>query len=112
MAVILEIDVGPNLSSQQAEAIYDQGKEAVIFALLPMAKRLAEQQAAEAGRSHQTAATPSGMKPPYAKPPASRRGRKKPGRKKGHPAAAARFPNTSTGKWNTAPRVAPMVATA
>ena len=85
MAATLNIEVGPNLSSEQAEAIYDQGKEAVVFALLQFAKRLAEQQAAEAAGSHQTPATPSGMKPLYSKPSASRRGKKKPGRKAGHP---------------------------
>ncbi len=89
---MLEIDVGPNLSSQQAEAICDQGKAAVVFALLAMARRLAEQQAAEAASSHQTPATPSGMKPPDAKPPASRCGKKKPGRKAGHPGSRRAVP--------------------
>ena len=92
MAATLEIEVGPTLSSEQAEAIYDQGKEAVVFALLQFAKQLAEQQAAQAAGSHQTPATPSGMKPPYAKPPATRRGKKKPGRKAGHPGSRRATP--------------------
>lgn len=92
MAATLEIQVGPNLSSEQAEAIYHQGKDAVVFALLQLAKQLADQQAAQAAGSHQTPATPSGMKPPYAKPSASRRGKKKPGRKQGHPGARRQPP--------------------
>jgi len=92
MAATLEIEVSPTLSSDQAEAIYDQGKEAVVFALLQFAKRLAEQQAGTAASSHETPATPSGMKPPYAKPPASRRGKKKPGRKAGHPGSRRSVP--------------------
>jgi transposase len=82
----LDIAVGPTLSEEQARAIFAEGEEAVVFALLQMAKLLAEQQAAQAGTSHQTPATPSGMKPPFAKPTKSR-GKKKPGRKNGHPGA-------------------------
>ena len=48
------------------------------------AQQLAVQSASEASTSHETPATPSGMKPPYAKPTASSRGKKTPGRKKGH----------------------------
>ena len=79
----LEVPVGPSLTEQQAREIFSQGEEAVIFALLAMAKQLAEQTATAAGDSHQTPATPSGMKPAYKKPNASRR-KKKPGRKAGH----------------------------
>jgi len=92
MAATREIEVGPNLSSEQAEAIYDQGKEAVVFALLQFAKRLAEQRADQAAGSHQTPATPWGMKPPDAQPPASRRGKKNPGGKAGHPGSRRPVP--------------------
>lgn len=81
----LDMPLGPTLTEEQARAIFAQGEEAVVFALLEQAKRLRDQQAAEAGFSHQTPATPSGMKPPYQKPNASSRGKKKPGRKPGHP---------------------------
>ena len=73
------------LTAEQARAIYAQGEEAVVFALLRQAKIIGEQQAAAAATSHQTPSTPSGMKPPYQKPTTSRRGKKKPGRKAGHP---------------------------
>ena len=75
--------LGAALTEQQAREIYAQGEEAVVFALLEQAKMLAERQAAQAATSHQSPATPSGMKPPFAKPTVSRR-RKKPGRKAGH----------------------------
>ena len=79
----LHIPLGSTLSEEEANAICDQGREAIIFALMALAKMLAEQQAASAAASHQTPSTPSGMKPVYQKP--SPRGRaKKPGRKKGH----------------------------
>lgn len=79
-----EISLGPALTEEQAREIFAQGEEAVVFALLELAKRLAEQNAAQAGTSHQTPATPSGMKPPYSKP-STRGRRRKPGRKPGHP---------------------------
>ena len=43
-----------------------------MFALLELAKRIAEQRTA-AGPSHQSPSTPSGMKPPYEKPTPNRR---------------------------------------
>jgi len=71
-----------SLSEAQAEAIYEQGKEAVVFALLTLTKQLAEAQ----GNSDPsiTLSTPSGMIPTYKKPPAKRRGKKRPGAKPGH----------------------------
>jgi transposase len=85
MVVVLEVSelLGPSLTEEEARAIYAQGEEAVVFALLDLARRLAQQAAAEGAVSQQTPATPSGMKPPYAKPPVRRRG-KRPGRKAGH----------------------------
>jgi transposase len=71
------------LSEEQARMIYEQGPEAVVFALLELTKRLAEQRAAGAAQSHQTPSTPSGMKPPYQKPPGKRR-KRRPGAKPGH----------------------------
>jgi transposase len=72
-----------SLSPEQAEAIYEQGKEAVVFALLALSKQLAEAQG-KAGLSA-TPSTPSGMIPVYEKPPTPRRGKKRPGAKAGHP---------------------------
>jgi len=63
--------------------IYAQGPEAVVFALLELTKRLADQQAAAAAQSHETPSTPSGMKPPYQKPPGKRH-KRRPGAKLGH----------------------------
>jgi transposase len=72
------------LSEEQAAKIFDQGREAVVFALLELTKQLAEQRAKTAAESHQTPATPSGMKPPYRKPPGKAR-KKRPGARQGHP---------------------------
>ena len=80
-----------SLSEEQARMIYEQGPEAVIFALLELTKQLAEQQAAMAAQSHQTPSTPSGMKPPYQKPPAKRRKRRA-GAKPGHPGTRRKPP--------------------
>lgn len=81
----LDIPVGATLTEEQARKIFGQGEEAVVFALLELAKMLAGQTSAAAASSHETPATPSGMKPPYKKPTTSSRGKKKPGRKDGHP---------------------------
>jgi len=85
LATAPEVSLGPALTQEQAREIYALGEEAVVFALLQLAQQLAGQSAAAASTSHDTPATPSGMKPPYAKPTASSRGKKKPGRKQGHP---------------------------
>jgi transposase len=79
------VPLGATLTEEQARIIYAQGEEAVIFALLEMAKLLAQQKHAEASTSHQTPATPSGMRPLHLKPKTTSRRRKKPGRKPGHP---------------------------
>jgi transposase len=67
-----------SLSEEQAQKIYRQGREAVVFALLEMAKQLAEARGPQT-----TPSTPSGMVPVYQKPPAKRR-KKSPGAKQGH----------------------------
>ena len=84
--VATNLPLGCGLTKQQAEQIYEQGKEAVVFALLQLAKMAAEQKpnnliaAITADPS-----TPSSQKPVFAKPNADDRKRcKKPGRKKGH----------------------------
>lgn len=88
------VPLGPQLTEEQARALYAQGEEAVVFALLALAKLLAEQQAAAAGSSHQTPATPSGMRPPYAKPAPRGRGGRTPGRQAGHPGSRRPPPQT------------------
>jgi len=75
----LEINLGPNLTAADAQAIYEQGPEAVVFALMQMAKLLVEARR----KPGDAPSTPSGMKPVYTKESTPRR-RKKPGRKKGH----------------------------
>lgn len=80
------ISLGPGLDRAQAEAIFARGKEAVIFALLEMAKRLAETRKPAA-----TPSTPSGMIPVYEKPTVSSR-KKRPGRKNGHPGSGRARP--------------------
>ena len=79
MPATLDVSLGPHLTAEQAEVIYNQGREAVIFALLEMAKKLAEQQRPPGP----SPATPSGMVPIYQKP--ARNGRRRsPGRPNGH----------------------------
>ncbi len=39
-----DISIGPELTSEQARAIFGQGEEAVVFALLELRKQLAEAQ--------------------------------------------------------------------
>jgi len=75
-----DIPLEATLTEEEARQIFSQGEEAVLFALLTLAKQLADEKAASTANSHQT---PSGMKPPYTKPPPKGR-KKKPGRKKGH----------------------------
>jgi hypothetical protein len=74
-----EITLGPKLTAAEAQAIYEQGPEAVVFALLQMAKLLAEQRC----KPEDSPSTPSGMKPVYQKETTPRR-RKRPGAKNGH----------------------------
>lgn len=76
--------LGPDLTAEQARAIYARGEEAVIFALLELAARLRRSQGRCASVS--SPATPSGMEPIYQKPNTPQR-RKKPGRKAGHEGA-------------------------
>ncbi len=88
----LAVPLGPDLTRAQAEAIVAQGKEAAIFALLQLAKMLAEQRR-PAGPAP---STPSGMIPPYQKPAAAegkgRRLRKQPGARAGHVGARRPVP--------------------
>ena len=79
MSPTVSISLGPGLTAEQAREIFQQGEEAVVFALLELA-RMARSSTAAACAS---ASTPSGMLPVYQKPSASSR-RKKPGRKAGH----------------------------
>ncbi len=85
-----------SLSEQQAEAIYEQGKEAVVFTLLAVPKQLAEAQ----GKTDPsvTPSTPSGMIPTDEKPPAKGRGKKRPGGKLGHPRSRRPVPEQIDGE--------------
>jgi transposase len=78
----LQALLGPQLTAEQAALIFRQGQEAVVFALLTLAKQLAEKQAAPATTSDPS--TPSGQTPPYAKPASKTRAKTK-GAKPGHP---------------------------
>jgi len=90
-ASLLDVLRQGTLTEEQARMIYEQRPEAVVFALLMQAKRIAEQQAAAAAQSHRTPSTPSGMKPPYQKPPGKRR-KRRPGAKPGHPGSRRKPP--------------------
>lgn len=89
MTATLDVSLGPDLTTEQAEEIYNQGKEAVVFALLELAKKLAEQQSPPAPAP----STPSGMVPPYQKPSSKKSRKKKGGREKGHLGARRKTPN-------------------
>jgi transposase len=74
--------LGPALSEEQAREIFRQGEEAVVFAPLSLAQRLAEPPTTPPPVV--TPTTPSAMIPPFLKPKTDGR-RKLPGRKPGHP---------------------------
>ena len=77
----LQALLGPRLTEEQARLIYEQGADAVVFALLSLAKQLAEKQAVVS--TTPDPAAPSGQTPPYVKP--TTKGRAKPkGAKPGH----------------------------
>jgi transposase len=78
----LQALLGPHLTAEQAALIFRQGEEAVVFALLSLAKQLAEKRPTASTTPDPSA--PSGPTPPYVKPAA--KGRAKPkGAKPGHP---------------------------
>jgi transposase len=74
--------LGPHLTAEQARLIFQQGQEAVVFALLSLAKQLAETKAGMPAGTDPSA--PSGQTPPYAKPAAKGRAKAR-GGKPGHP---------------------------
>jgi transposase len=75
------VALGPQLSAEEAAAIFAHGEEAVVFALLELAKGWARAEGQCASAS--SPAAPSGARPIYQKPATTKR-RKKPGRKLGH----------------------------
>jgi transposase len=78
------IRLGPELTEEQAKAVFALGEEAVIFALLAQAKSLAEHDGDRSpGSRSDDPSCPSGQKAPYEKPSQTGR-KKKPGRKPGH----------------------------
>jgi len=85
----LEIALGSRLTAEEAAAIYAQGPEAVIFAMLELAKGWAQAEGRCASVS--SPATPSGMAPVHQKPATRKRG-KTPGRKPGHPGSRRAAP--------------------
>ena len=80
-AAALQSLLGPELTAEQATLIFQQGQEAVVFALLALAKQLVEKQAVAASPDP---AAPSGQTPPYVKAAGKRRAKAK-GAKPGHP---------------------------
>jgi transposase len=79
---LITVSLGPQLTAEQAAAIFAEGEEAVVFALLELAQGWSRAEGRCASVS--SPATPSGAQPVYQKPQASKR-RKKPGQKAGHP---------------------------
>ncbi len=73
--------LGPQMTAEQARAVYDAGPDAVIFALLTLARQMALAPASPPAGPDPSC--PSGQTPPYAKP--TRKGRRrKPGGQPGH----------------------------
>lgn len=91
----LELDfaLGPQLTAAAAREIFGQGEEAVIFAMLELAKGWARAEGRCA--SVNSPSTPSGMKPVHQKPTTGKKGKKgkKPGRKPGHPGSRRSRPD-------------------
>ena len=83
----LEVLQRAALSEDQAEAIFEQGRDAVVFALLELSKQWAEARGPQA-----TPSTPSGMIPVYEKPTTKSR-KKRPGAKAGHAGSRRRVPD-------------------
>src|SRR5438105_3954222 len=77
----LEALLGPQLTAEQAALIFQQGQEAVVFALLSLAKQLAEKPST--APTTPDPSTPSGQTPAYAKPTTKGRTKAK-GAKPGH----------------------------
>lgn len=71
------------LIEEEARAIYRQGEEAVVFALLRLSRERAEWAAKRGRQQGAKASTPSGRVAVYETPPVSHRG-KKPGPKPGY----------------------------
>jgi len=74
--------LGPQLTAEQATRIFEQGQDAVVFALLTQAKQLAEKTGGMPAGVDPSA--PSGQTPPYVKPAAKSRKKTK-GARPGHP---------------------------
>jgi len=91
--VVGNLPLSCGLTKQQAEQIYDQGKEAVVFALLQLAKMAAEQSPTNLAKAIAAdPSTPSSQKPVFAKPNEDRNRRKEPGCKKGHIGSRRQLP--------------------
>lgn len=84
------------MNRAEAEAIYEQGKEATVEKLLELSRKAELYDRLMANRE----TAPSGSKPPYEKKNIHRgkKGRKRPGRKKGHRGAWRRMPPSVDGE--------------
>lgn len=92
--ILDDIDLLTGLTEQQAERIYEQGKEAVVFALLQLAQMSVQSkpQSPQAA-SGSDPSTPSSQKPVFTKANKSnRKSTKRSGRKKGHTGARRQRP--------------------
>ena len=83
--VVGNLPLSCGLTKKQAEQIYEQGKDAVVFALLQLAKMAVEQSPTNLAKAiADDPSTPSSQKPVFARPNEDKKRRKKPGCKKGH----------------------------
>lgn len=82
--IVADIDLAAGLTPEQAMQIYQQGQEAVVFALLALSKLAAEQRHINLPAVIASdPSTPSAQKPVFTRPNDKRR-HKKPGQKHGH----------------------------
>ena len=91
-SIFTNIDLTVGLTQQQAENIYSQGKEAVVFALLQQSQMLAKKNNLAIAVAEDPS-PPSSQKPVFTKPNRNDKKRnKKPGRKKGHKGSRRQSP--------------------
>ena len=90
---IADLSLEQELTAEQAELIYEQGKEAVVFVLLKLSQlAAAKTPGALVAGSPADPSCPSGQKPVFVKPNKNDKRNKKPGRKKGHPGSRRKQP--------------------
>ena len=86
-----------NITEEEANLIYEQGREAVVFKILELSialrKVLEKQKDSEEKKSISEISRPSGAIPVYEKENVSCKREKRPGRKEGHQGESRKIPD-------------------